>query len=111
VNNRPAFLDALVMIGVALIGMAAFLVVLGMFTMTIVPTIPDILTDVPILYDYNGTGHKILTIADLGMTKTEMQARIDEIKLEISHIEDAMILEVKNKRFGAYNDLEEEEKH
>ncbi len=105
-NNRPALLDMVLILGIALLGIAAFLVVLGMFTITIVPTIPDVLTDVPTLYDYDGEGQKILTVADFGMTLGEIESRIAEIKSEIIIIEDQMTLEVKNKRFGAFKDLE-----
>ncbi len=104
-NNRPAILEMVLILGIALLGIAAFLAVLGMFTMTIVPTISDVLTDVPTLYDYDEDGQKIIGITDLGMTIPEIENRIAEIKLEITHIEDQMTSEVKNKRFGAYNDL------
>ena len=106
-QNRSGFLFTMaLMFGMALLGIAAFLAILTLFVGVIVPTIPDVMTEVPTLYDYDEFGHRILEIKEFGMTLDEISFRIDEIKLEIEEIKEQIQSSVKNKRFGEYNDLQ-----
>ncbi len=56
-HNRPAFLlTAGLILLVMLVSFGAFLLLLHGFVAEISPTIPDVMTDIPTLYDYvNGT--------------------------------------------------------
>ncbi|MCJ8307335.1 MAG: hypothetical protein HRU07_09830 [Nitrosopumilus sp.] len=106
-QKRPALLFTMaLMFGMAVLGIAAFLAILTMFIAVIVPTIPDVMTEVPTLYDYDDLGHRILEVQDLGMTVEEIDFRVNEIKSEIESIQEQMKDTVKNKRFGEYTNLQ-----
>ncbi|MCJ8306543.1 MAG: hypothetical protein HRU07_05775 [Nitrosopumilus sp.] len=106
-RQRPAFIFTMaIMLGLAFLGIAVFLAIMTMFIQVIVPTIPDVLTDVPTLYDYDEFGQRISTIEEFGMTPDEIQFRVSEIRSEIELINEQMGAEVKNKRFGAYQILQ-----
>ncbi len=88
IHNRPAFLlTGALMVLIMLISFAAFLAVLNMFVSDIYPTIPDVMTDIPTLYDYDEEGKKI-TEFDNSKAKAEFQrlnAELDELHMQLDN--------------------------
>jgi len=81
-NNRPAFLlTAGLIVLIMLISLGAFLLVLHGFVAEIAPTIPDVMTDVPTLYDYDEFGEKITEFG--GLTDAEVEAEIQRITADL----------------------------
>ncbi len=77
------------MVLIMLISFAAFLTVLHMFVADIYPTIPDVMTDIPTLYDYDEEGKKI-TEFDNSVAKAEFQrlnAELDELYIQLDTLD------------------------
>ncbi len=89
-NNRPAFLlTGALMVVIMLISLAAFLLLLSEFVSEISPTIPDVMTDIPTLYDYDELGEKI-TEFDNSEAKAEFQrlnTDLDELHIQLDALD------------------------
>ena len=96
------------MFGLAILGIAAFLAVLGLFTATIVPTIPDVLTDVPTLYDYDEFGKRITDTGDVISDTGEIDAQISDIQSQIKNIESQMEQAILDEDWNQYEGLKTE---
>jgi len=81
-------LTGALMVTVMLVGMAAFLLMLSGFVNEITPTIPDVMTDIPTLYDYDEDGIKITEISDPRNTVEYKQilAEIKELQLQLDNL-------------------------
>jgi len=85
VNNRPAFLlSAGLIVLVMLVSIGAFLLVLHGFVAEIAPTIPDVMTDIPTLYDYNVNGTKITEFD--GLNSSEVEAEYQRLTAELEEL-------------------------
>jgi len=93
------------MFGLAILGIAAFLAVMNLFTAVIVPTIPDILTDVPTLYDYDVDGKKIVDVSENNLLPDDISSQIDNIRSQIDELQDQMNQAVQNNDWDTYNSL------
>jgi len=81
-HNRPAFLLAAgAIVLVMLVSLGAFLLLLNDFVDKIAPTIPDVMTDVPTLYDYNVNGTKITEFD--GLNSSEVEAEYQRLTAEL----------------------------
>ena len=72
-----------------LISLAAFLLLLSEFVSEISPTIPDVMTDIPTLYDYDELGEKI-TEFDNSEAKAEFQrlnTDLDELHIQLDALD------------------------
>ena len=97
-----------IMFGLAILGIAAFLAILNIFIGVIAPTIPDVITDVPTLYDYDDAGNRIDgTFEQIG-TSDEINAQIDAIQVQISALESQMSQAVQNSDWNLYADLKQQ---
>ena len=104
-GSRRGVLDAVIMIGLAFLGIAAFLAIMNLFIAVIAPTIPEILTDVPTLYDYDSDGARIEgtfeSAVESGLPSDQIisiQAQIEELELQMSNA-------VQNSNWETYAEL------
>lgn len=97
-----------IMFGLAILGVAAFLAILNIFIGVIAPTIPDIITDVPTLYDYDDTGNRMEgTFGQVGASD-EINAQTDAIQAQIDTLESQMSHAVQNSDWSQYADLKQQ---
>lgn len=93
-NNRPAFLlTGALMVVIMLISMAAFLLLLSGFVNEITPAIPDVMTDIPTLYDYDENGKKITEVTGLNNEEVETEyqlliTELEELRIELEECVD-----------------------
>jgi len=105
-ESRPAFIFSMaLMLGLALLGIAAMLVIMNIFIAVIVPTIPDILTDVPTLYDYDETGSRILSQEYEGLPEN-VELEIENIRSQQNELQIQMQEAVQNKDWDTYQSLQ-----
>ena len=69
------------MVVIMLISLGAFLLVMHGFVAEIAPTIPNVMTDVPTLYDYDEFGEKITEFG--GLNDSEMEAEYQRITTDL----------------------------
>jgi len=88
--NRPAFLlTAGLIVLVMLVSIGAFLLVLHGFVAEIAPTIPDVMTDIPTLYDYvNGT--KVTEF--YGLNSSEVEAEYQRLNAELEELLNDLVI-------------------
>jgi len=96
-----------IMFGLAVLGIAAFLAIMGMFTAVIVPTIPDVLTDVPTLYDYDDSGQRI-TNFEFALNPDEVDFTVSDIQSQIEELQNQMSASVKNNDWDTYSSLSDQ---
>jgi len=72
------------MVVVMLIAMGAFLLMLSQFVAEITPTIPDVMTDIPTLYDYDENGLKITEFD--GLNSSEVEAEYQRLNTELEKL-------------------------
>jgi len=96
-TNRPAFLlTGALMVVVMLVGMAAFLLMLSGFVNEITPTIPDVMTDIPTLYDYDNDGKRITEFEGLDRLEknaeyVRLTAELEKLRIELKECEDVCV--------------------
>ena len=73
------------MVAIMLISLGAFLLLLSGFVSEITPTIPDVMTEIPTLYDYDENGLKITEFD--GLTASEVEAEIQRLTIELEELE------------------------
>lgn len=73
-----------------LLGMVVFFSILNGVVGTISPTIPDVMTEIPTLYDYDEDGIKITEISDEELIEDDNSLQIQELESQISEIQDQM---------------------
>lgn len=83
-------LDAVIILGVGLLGMAAFLAILNLFIYTIIPTIPDVLTDVPTLYDYDVDGKRITDLPQVNDLPEEIRLQVEDLQFRSGVLQDEL---------------------
>lgn len=105
-KKRSGFVFTMVaMFGMALLGMVTFIAVLSIFIGVIVPTIPDILTDVPTLYDYDEFGLRITEIDNsLILNSNATNFEIKSIQSEINELRILMGEAITNSDYPLYED-------
>jgi len=102
-HNRPAFLLAAgAIITIMIISFAAFIIVLTLFVDTIVPTIPDVMTDIPTLYDYNVNGTKITEFD--GLNSSEVEAEYQRLTAELEILYERLAIAEDG---GIYDELDQ----
>jgi len=109
-QNRPAFIFTMaIMFGLALLGIAAMLAIMNIFIGVITPTIPDILTDVPTLYDYDETGDRILSSSTdfTGLTE-DVEQQIIELQEKSKALQEEMNDSIKKMDWEKYQSLQSE---
>ena len=72
------------MVVIMLISLGAFLLLLSGFVAEITPTIPDVMTDIPTLYDYDENGLKITEFD--GLDRLEAEAEIQRLNTELEKL-------------------------
>jgi len=104
---RPAFIFSMaVMFGMSLLWIVAFMAVISLFTLTIVPTIPDVLTDIPTLYDYDENGKRIEgTAYNSEMDSGHITEQVSLIQAQNNDLESQMSQAVQNNDWNKYNEL------
>ena len=84
-SNRPAFLlTGALMVVIMLISLGAFLLLLSGFVAEITPTIPDVMTEIPTLYNYDENGLKITEF--YGLTDAEVDAELQRLTTELEKL-------------------------
>ena len=101
-HSRPAFLLAAgAIITIMIISFAAFIIVLNLFVDEIVTTIPDVMTDIPTLYDYNVNGTKITEFD--GLNNSEVEAEFKRLTAELDRLQKLLAIAEKG---GNFNELD-----
>ena len=104
-GSRRGILDAVIMIGLAFIGIAAFLAIMNIFISVIAPTIPEILTDVPTLYDYDDAGNRMEGTYQSAIDSGQTTEQIATIQSQVSELESQMSEAVQNSNWSLYAEL------
>jgi len=93
------------MLGIMILSMVVFFTMMNGIVGTISPTIPDVMTDIPTLYDYDKDGIRITEISDDELIGYDNSLQIQEIESQISEIRDQMNEAKLNRHNTEYDEL------